>query len=156
MADTYAVSVAQVAAKLPGLFPAGFTTATHPTAAEVSEIVSTADTIVTLRVQDATGGVPLSTDKAAPVAVQFILNWVIAEVLKVVYAGNDPERLAAIVKPYLDMVTAYGLAIDGLGAQAIGTGESAPRVLAGPALPTRDLLITDADLDACSGLRGRF
>jgi hypothetical protein len=92
MADTYGVTVTDVAEELPGLFPVGFSPATAPSAAQVASFISTGDTLVTLRVKDATGGVPSASDAAAPLAKRYVINWVLAQVVKIVYAGNDPAR----------------------------------------------------------------
>lgn len=155
MADTYGVTVSDIAAELPGLFPVGFSAATIPSAAQVASFISTGDTLVTLRVKDATGGTPSPSDAAAPLAKRYVINWVLAQVMKIVYAGNDPARITEIVRAYTDVVTELGTAIDLLGEQAIGTGASAPRVYAEPALPERDLLITNIDLDGDSAYRSR-
>lgn len=155
MADTYGVTVADIAAELPGLFPVGFSDVTAPSAAQVASFISTGDTLVTLRVKDATGGVPASTDAAAPLAKRYVINWVLAQVVKIVYAGNDPARITEIARAYTDVVTELGTAIDLLGAQAIGVGDSAPRIFAGPSLPERDLMITNADLDGDPAYRPR-
>jgi hypothetical protein len=155
MADTYGVTVTEVAEELPGLFPVGFSPATAPSAAQVASFISTGDTLVTLRVKDATGGVPSASDAAAPLAKRYVINWVLAQVVKIVYAGNDPARVAEAAKAYTDVATELGAAIDLLGEQAIGAGDSAPRVFAGPSLPERDLMITNADLDGDPTFRAR-
>lgn len=152
---TYDVTVSDIAAELPGLFPVGFSAATIPSAAQVASFIATGDTLVTLRVKDATGGTPALTDAAAPLAKRYIVNWVLAQVVKIVYAGNDPARVAEAVRAYTDVVTELGTAIDLLGAQAIGVGDASLRVLVGPTTPDRDLLIGNAELDGNNAARER-
>jgi hypothetical protein len=154
VANTYTVVPADVAAELPGLFPGGFSATTRPTDAQVQGFIDTADTIVTLRVRDNVGTDPANTDRAAPIARRYILNYVLAIVTRIVYAGNDAVQVNAMAAAYdvaaktlLDSITA-------LGEQAIGTGTAAPEVLGN--MTTRSLMLCDADLDPRSGLRGRW
>lgn len=160
MADTYGVTAADVAAELPGPFPGGFTVATRPTAAQVTSFITTADTLAQLRVEDVTGIAPQSTDKAAVLARQYIIEWVKAKVLSIVYAGNDPVAISAAVKPYSDLAASLLESIAALAEQAVGTGEAASRIavsgVSTAPTVTREMVIDDTDLDAGSGLRSRF
>lgn len=157
MADTYGVLPADIAAELPGIFPGGFSATTLPSDTLVANFIAGADLAVTLKLRDTTGTTPLVTDAAAPLAKRYIIEIVKAQVLRVAYAGRDPIQVDTVVKPYellaktsLDMLAT-------LDAQAVGTGDASSRVmtsLGASGLPSRDLLITDADLDPSS--RGRF
>lgn len=157
MPDIYGVLAADIAAELPGYFPGGFTSLTRPSDEQVINEITTADTIIGLLVQDATGTEPLVTDRAAPLAKRYIINSVKAWALRVALAGRRDIDVDAQAKPYELAAGVVREALVLLGAQAVGTGEPSPRVLTSLAtsgLPTRDLLITDADLDPSS--RGRF
>jgi hypothetical protein len=160
VADTYGVVAADVAAELPGVFPDGFTVATKPTLAQVTSLITTADTVVGLRVLDSTGRAPAVSDKAAVLAKRYILEWVKAQVLRIAYVGNAPADVANAVDPYDKSAAALLTSIDSLGEQAVGTGEAAPRVHVSSTstvpVVSRDMVINDTDLDAGSSLRGRF
>jgi hypothetical protein len=159
VADTYGVTPADVAAELPGLFPGGFTATSVPSDTQVVALIAAADAAVTLRITDAVGNAPALSDKAAGLAKRYIIDWVKAQVLRIVYAGRDPFQVSAAAKPYDDLAASMLVSIDVLGSQATGTGESSPRVttsLGTSTLPTRELLITDEDLDMDSGARSRF
>lgn len=155
MADTYGVVPADIAAELPGLFPGGFTVSTKPTSAQVKALITTADTIVTLQVQDVTGGAPASTDRAADLAKRYIIDWVKAQIIRIVYAGNDAAAVAAAASPYDASIKAIGVALEQLGAQSIGTGAAAARVSVPYTTPQRDLLVTDEQLDNDESFRER-
>lgn len=156
MADTYGVTPAAVAGELHALFPGGFTVDTKPTLVQVTSFITTADTVVGLRVVDATGSTPAGSDKAAVLAVRYIIEWVKARVMALVFTGNDPVSVKAAVDPYDTMAGSMLTAIDAMGAQMIGTGLPDPRVLAGGIVPDRDLVITDCDLDQSPNRRRRF
>lgn len=159
MADTYLVTPATIAAELPGLFPGGFTATSRPSVTQVESFISTADTMVTLKVEDLVGEMPTLTDRAAPIAVRYVIEWTKAAVIRVVYAGRDPAVINAAAGPYDALVKSLSDMLVVLGEQAIGTGESSPRVMTSTdetGLPHRDLVITDVDLDPSSGRRGRW
>lgn len=160
MPDVYGVTPDDVAAELPGLFPGGFGAGTKPTAAQVTSLITTADTIVGLRILDATGTAGQSTDKASVLAERYIIEWVKGQVLRIVYTGADPVALSAAVDPYVKLAVSILESIDIMAEQAVGTGEAAPRVLvSGTAtvpVVSRDMVIDDVDLDAGSGRRSRF
>lgn len=160
MADTYGVVHGDIAAELPGLFPSGFSGATKPTAAQVTSFITTADTVVGLRVQDSTGTTPDVTDRAAALAQRYIIEATKAQVMRVVYTGNDPVQVKAAVEPYEKLAESILASIDAMGEQAAGIGEAASRVVVSTpyTVPTvyREMVINDDDLDAGSGLRGRF
>lgn len=145
MADTYGVQPAAIAAELPGLFPGGFGAGTVPTDTQVAAQITTADTMIALYVRDATGQAPSADDAAAVLAVRFIVVWVVAQVLRTVYAGNDPEKVTAATSSYVSDAAAIKAAITAMGAQAVGDGEPAPRVLASTDV-TRRLVLDDDDL----------
>lgn len=155
MADTYGVTPADVAAELPGLFPGGFSVSTTPTLAQVTSAISVADTIITLHVQNAAGQAPSIADRASPVAVRFIIDWVKAQVIRVVYAGNDPAQVAAAAKPYADLAQEAKDAITALGSQAEGEGDPSPRIQVPYTTAQRGLVVGDADLDPCTPFRER-
>jgi hypothetical protein len=154
LANTYTVAPADVAAELPGIFPGGFSSITKPTDAQVQGFIDTADTIVTLRIRDNVGTDPANTDRAAPIARRFILNYVLGIVTRIVYAGNDPVQVNAAASAYETAGKMLLDAIDVLGEQVIGVGDAAPQVLGN--ITTRSLLICDTDLDPRSGRRGIF
>lgn len=159
MADTYEVLPKDVAAELPGIFPAGFTATSMPSESQVASAISTADTLITLQVEDLVGQAPDVSDRAAPLAVRYIVEWVKAWVIRVAYAGRDPAQVNAVASPYDVLAKQMWDALIALGAQAEGTGESSPRVMTsvdGVALPVRDLVVDTIDLDARSGFRGRW
>lgn len=150
MADTYGVAPSDVAAELKGLFPTGFSGSTNPTDTMVEGWISTADIIVQLRVADITGASPSSSDKAAVLARRYIIDWTKEQVLRTVYAGNDPDRVDAAARPYQVSSKAILSDLETLGAQAAGEGDASPRVRVSSELPDRDLVITDDMLDVGS------
>jgi hypothetical protein len=152
VANTYLVAPADIAAELPGLFPGGFTATSTPTSALVQGLINTADTIVTLEIRDSTGQVPAPTDAAAPLAIRYIVETVKAAVLRIIYAGRDPNYLAGTIGPYDVLAKTAFDAIALLGSQAIGTGEAAALIVGH--MTTRPLLIDSWDLGDCG--RGRF
>jgi hypothetical protein len=154
VADTYDVTPADVAAELPGLYLGGFTSTSTPTADQVVTMISTQDTIVSLRITDDVGRSPALSDRAAAVAKRYIIESVKAMVVRIAYMGNDPVQVNAAAQPYSDIAKATLQAIDLLGQQAVGTGESAPTIVGNMA--TRALVLGNDDLDASCGSRGRF
>jgi len=141
------------------MFPAGFTATSMPNEDLVKTFIATADTIVTLQIKDLVGQAPSITDAAAPIAVRYIIEWTKAQVVRVAYAGRDPNLINAAASPYDALAKSFHDSIDALGAQAEGTGESSPLVVTSTdetGLPERALIITNRDLDACSGRRGRW
>lgn len=147
MADTYAITPAMIAAELPGLFPGGFAANTKPTAAQVVSWITTADAIITMKVQDITGAVPAVTDKAAVLAKRFVIEWVKAQVIRTAYAGNDPLSVRAAAQPYEENAKSIRDDLELLGSQAAGTGEAQSRVAVPYTTPQRDLMIRDEQLD---------
>jgi hypothetical protein len=159
MANTYTVTPADVAAELAGLFPGGFTTTSVPTDAQVADMINAADTYVTLRITDSVGTAPNVADKAASLAKRYIIESAKAQVIRVVYLGRDPFAVSQAASPYEAVAKLQLESIDLLGSQAIGTGEASPRVvtsMGASSFPSRDLLVDTIDLDAGSGLRGRY
>jgi hypothetical protein len=116
MPDTYAVKPADVAAELPGLFKDGFSQVSKPTQQQVASFISDADAIVTLHLTTALGTAPTATDPNARLAVRYILDRVKAEVLRLVYTGNDPDSVRAATQPYDDLADAMLTRIDALEA----------------------------------------
>lgn len=155
MADVYGVTPANIAAELPGLFPGGFTAGTIPAVAQVIGWITAADTIISMQVQDITGAVPAAADKAAVLAKRYIIEWVKAQVIRAAFVGNDPLSVKAAADPYDIVAIAYLEGLVALGAQAAGSGEAASRVVVPYTIPQRDLLITDAQLDADASFRSR-
>lgn len=146
MADTYGVTAASVAAEVPSLFAGGFSNATTPTDAVVASWIAAADVVVTLHVQRAAAQVPAATDQAVPLAQRYIIVRTLASVMRTVYAGHDPERVAAAAKPYDDDAMALLKEIDALGEQMTGTGQTTNRVKGDDLSLARDLLLDDSDL----------
>lgn len=147
MADTYGVTPPDIARELPGLFPVGFTATSVPSDADVANLISTADVVASLRVTDDVGQIPLLADKAAILVKRYIIDWVKAQVIRIVYGGNDPVQIDTAAKAFEVSSASMLLAIDALGAQAEGTGEAAPRVLVPYTTPQRRLVVDDCDLD---------
>lgn len=147
MPDVYGVLPDDVAAELRGLFPSGFDVDTNPTEAMVIGWISTADQIVSLRIVDITGGVPVVTDAAAPLAKTFIKEWVKTQVIRAVYVGQDPVALVSIVKSYSDNAVAILKSFDDMGSQLVGVGTAAPRTAVAYTVPDRGLMVTDDELD---------
>lgn len=155
MADTYGVTSEEVAAELRGLFPTGFDVDTVPTEAQVIEWISTADDIVRLHLVDLTGGTPAVTDAAARLAKTFIRAWVVAQVMRVVYAGNDASAVDQASRPYSDTAKTILKELDSMGLQAIGTGEASASIAVAYTLPDRELAVTDDELDMDNSYRTR-
>lgn len=155
MPDIYGVTPADIAAELPGLFPGGFTVNTKPTLAQVTALITTADTIISMRVEDITGAVPAAADKAAVLAKRYIVEWVKAQVVRIVYAGNDPAQVRQAAEAYEVNATSTSEALVALGAQAAGTGEASSRVAVPYTTPQRELIIRDEQLDDDDAYRER-
>lgn len=155
MADTYLVTAEDVSGELKNLFTGGFSATTTPTKAQVESAISTADTMVTMAVQDVTSVTPAATDKAAVIAKRYVIEWVKKWVLGIVWLGNDPARVAEALKPYGSIVTEISEAITLLGSQAAGTGEAGNRVLVPSTYPTRALIVDDTHLDGDTAYRTR-
>jgi hypothetical protein len=154
--DTYGVVPSDIAQELPGLFPTGFDATTIPTEGAVAGWITTADTIVSLRVTDVTGTNPALSDKAAVLAKRYIVDWVKEQVIRTVYTGNDVNRVEAAAKPFAVSAAALLKSIEDLGAQAVGTGEAAPRTRVASLLPQRDLVVTDSMLEPGSSRSRNF
>jgi hypothetical protein len=152
VADTYGVVHGDVSAELPGLFSGGFTANTKPAATQVTSLISTADTIITLKVLDVAGSTPSVTDKASALAKRYIVEWVKAQVVRIAYVGNDATAVKQAVDPYETNAAAMMAAIEQLGAQAEGDGTAvASRIRTGDQSRTttqRALVVDDTQLDS--------
>jgi hypothetical protein len=146
MPDIYGVTSEEVAAELRGLFPSGFDVDSIPTEAQVIAWISTADSIAALHLVDSAGQQPALTDAAAAIVKTFIRNWVEAQIIRVVYAGQDAAAVGQASKPYSDTATMILKELDDMGSQAVGTGLESPRVAVAYTLPNRDLVVTDDEL----------
>ena len=150
MADTYGVLPIDIAAELPFVFKTGdVTQADIPNRARVTEWISRADARAYLVAENIINAAPSLTDKAVPMAKEFIVQYVKAKVLAAIYAGNDPAAYATIVaSAYGDAKNALQTLID-LGTQIEGAGGSSPRLAISLATvaTSRDLLVEDIDLD---------
>lgn len=155
MADVYGVTPEDIAAELRGLFPHSFDIDTIPTEAQVIDFISTADDIVRLHLIDTTGGVPALTDAAARLAKTYIRAWVVAQVMRVVYAGNDASAVDLASRPYSDTAKMVLKELDDMGLQAIGTGAASAQVAVAYTLPNRELMVTDDELDMDDSYRTR-
>jgi hypothetical protein len=145
MADVYGVTPADIAAELSGIMPDGFAVSTLPTLGQVTSFITAMDLAVAVAVQNASGAVPSATDRLAPLAKRVIIDRVKALVIRVVYGGNDIERVDAAAAPYERSAAVALKSITDLETQAAGAGEPANRVISS-ATPTRELLVTDDDL----------
>lgn len=155
MPDTYDVLPAEVAAELKGLFPQGFTSATVPTETEVEDFISTADDIVRLHIQDATGQVPALSDAAVRIVKTYIKEWTKSQVVRSVYAGRDPTAVTAASQPYRDLATQILKDIDVMGLQVVGPGAESPKIAVAYVTPVRELAVTDDELDMDNNFRTR-
>ncbi|MDP9202283.1 MAG: hypothetical protein M3P26_10200, partial [Gemmatimonadota bacterium] len=144
-----------IAAELRGLFLTGFDVDSIPTEAQVIEWISTADDIVRLHLVDITGGTPAVTDAAARLAKTYIRAWVVAQVLRVVYSGQDSLAVDQASRPYSDTAKLVLKELDTMGLQAIGTGEASALVAVAYTLPDRELAVTDDELDMDNTYRTR-
>jgi hypothetical protein len=100
MADTYGVTAQSIADELSNLMPDGFGVGTKPSQGTVEGFISDADAIVTLHVARATGVTPSPADESARLARRYIIDATKAEVIGVVYLGNDPRDIAAARGPF--------------------------------------------------------
>lgn len=155
MPDVYGVGPADVSAELPGLFPGGFSASSLPSDVQVASWITTADTIVGMKVQDVAGAVPAATDKAAVLAKRYIIEWTKAQAVRAAYVGNDPLAVKAAAEPYEANATLLLEAIVELGAQAAGSGEASPRVMVPYTVAQRELLVTTEQLDGDAVFRER-
>lgn len=147
MADVYGVTPADVAEEVRNLFPHGFAASTIPSLAQVVTFITAADLEVAIAVGNAAGATPASSDRVAPLAKQVILNRVVARVLRIVYTGNAPSEVAALVGGYDAAAKSALDAITVLQTQAAGAGtEPAAHVVSSSTVPSRDLLVCDSDL----------
>jgi hypothetical protein len=146
MADTYGVVPEDVRTELRGLFPIPFDTTTVPTLAQVTSWISTADSIAVLHLVDSAGQTPALSDAAASIVKTFIREWVKSQVIRVVYAGQDPVAIGQASKPYVDTANAILKELDEMGSQAVGTGMESARVAVAFTIPPRDLLVEDGEL----------
>lgn len=156
MPDIYGITADDIASELRGLFVNGFDVDTVPTEAQVVSWISTADSIAALHLVDSAGQQPALTDAAAAIVKTFIRNWVEAQVIRVVYAGQDAAAVGQASKPYSDTAATILKELDDMGSQAVGTGLESPRVAVAYTLPNRDLVVTDDELgDSDSWARTR-
>jgi hypothetical protein len=151
MADTYGVTATNIAAEIPALFPTGFSAASKPAQSLVESWISTADVKVQLAILIDVGTPPSLSDKAALLAKRFIITYALANVMRVVYAGRQPQDVVAAVKPYADEAIALYGDLVALGKNAIGDGTTDQSRVRGDmgmgAYPDRELMITDDQLD---------
>jgi hypothetical protein len=100
MADTYGVLASDIASEMPALFPNGFSPTSTPSDEKVASLISTADAIATFRIGETVGlGTTPATDPNAVLARRYIIEWVKAQVWRIVYAGKDPIVVNAAVAP---------------------------------------------------------
>jgi hypothetical protein len=123
MADLYGVLPADVASELPALFPRGFDPTTTPSDTKVAQLISTADAIAAFRIGESVGlGANPATDTNAVLARRYIIEWVKAQVTRIVYAGKDPVVINAAAAP---SEAAAAQALDIVVAQVAGVWGSA-------------------------------
>lgn len=147
MSGLYGVSPVDISNELPGLFSAGFSTSTKPTAATVQSLIDAADTIAQLEVTEAIGKEPNSFSPGAVLAVKYVKEQVKAQIIRMIYAGNDPRDLAMATAPYDQIAETYRTAIQRLGTQgSTDLGVPVPRVRGQSS--ERDLLFEDTSLGA--------
>lgn len=145
MADVYGVTPDDVAALMPALFAAGFTESTVVDDTTVAAWITAADAQAQLAVRAVAGVAPSPSDLAASLAKQYVLMWTAAQVMRAVYAGQDPERVATAANQYAAPAKELLLQLRELGVQAAGSAE--PSRVFGSSGAARDLLVTNDDLD---------
>jgi hypothetical protein len=156
VADVYGIVPADIEAELTALFPAGFTPTTKPTAGQVASFIAQEDLKVAIAVQNASGTVPSSSDRLAPLAKMVIVYRVVARVLRIVYAAQAPERVDAAASPYDALARDAQKSITDLQTQATGVGDPPNRVVSSSTVPERDLLVSDDDLGLRGWTRGQY
>lgn len=105
MPGVYGVNPRDIAAELPGIFPSGFSSTSIPTEAQVASMITTADTMIGLRVLDITGEDPDPDADVAAIAVRYIIEWVKALVIRIAYSGRGPDIANAAAAVYSDLAT---------------------------------------------------
>lgn len=162
MPGLYGVTAADVAAEMPALFPIdathpnGFSAATRPTQAKVDEWITAADAIAELKVVASSGAAADPAAKAAPIVKAFIREYVKAQVIRAVYAGNDPRDVDEAARAFEQERDRLRGDLSDLGSQLEGVvASSVPRVRGRVA--DRELLVGDAQLGggALGGLSSR-
>jgi hypothetical protein len=156
MADGYGVTLAEVAAVMPGLFREGFTASTKPSQLVVQGWINAADARVQLLVQRLAGVAPESSDTAALFAKQHIIMWTCAMVMRALYAGNAPGQVAEAANQFALPAAEFLTQLEALGAQTAGSGEVPNRVRGVDGSLLRELLITDDDLGFGAARSRRF
>jgi hypothetical protein len=151
----YGVTVGDIAAELVSVLPAGISAATKPTAAQVQTWIDIADAMIELTVRDVTGTTPAVTDKAVGFAKEYIINYVAARVMRVLYVGRGADQIQAASGGYFASAKALMDAIIALGSQAVGTGDASPRLKVPTGLPVRELIVCDDELDGDNAFRRR-
>lgn len=162
MPGLYGVSAADVAAEIPALFPVdathpnGFSATTKPTQAKVEEWITAADAMAELRVVSASGQAADVNAKAAPLIRQYIRNYVLAQVMRAIYAGQDPADIDDAARPYeIERDRIYD-DLQLLGSQLEGPAAVSIARVRGK-ISDRELLVRDADIGtgALGGLSSR-
>lgn len=157
MADVYGVTTDDVAAMMPGLFKDGFSESTKPDDTTVASWVTAADAQAQLAVAAVAGVAPTPSDLASSLAKQFVLMWTAAQVMRALYAGNDPERVAAAANQYAVPAKELLAQLKALGAQAAGAAAVAPLRVRGVDISrVRDTLVEDGDLGPGASRSRRF
>lgn len=152
MPGLYGVSAADIAAEMPALFPVtvanpnGFGATTKPSEAKVNEWITAADVIAQLRVEASSGAPADPAAKAAPLAKQYIREYVKAQVIRTVYAGQDPRDVDEAAAAFESDRDRLYDDLGKLGSQLEGQGPSVARVRG--KVSDRELLIGDAQLGA--------
>jgi hypothetical protein len=149
----YGVSAADVAAEIPALFPIdgahpnGFSAATKPTQAKVEDWILAADALAELKVVSASGQAADPNAKAAPLVKQYIRDYTLAQVMRAIYAGQDPGDIDDAARPYEAERDRIYDDLQLLGSQLEGPAAvSVPRVRG--KVSDRELLIGDAEIGA--------
>jgi hypothetical protein len=149
----YGVSAADIAAEMPALFPIdgahpnGFSATTKPTQAKVEEWITAADAIAELKVVAASGAAADPAAKGAPIVKQYVREYVKAQVIRTVYAGNDARDVDEAAKSFEQDRDRLYNDLDLLGSQLEGAGAVAVARVRGK-VSDRELLIGDAQLGA--------
>jgi hypothetical protein len=159
MADVYGVTPDDIAEQLPALFPDGFSATTRVTEATVLSFIATADVMAQMLVRQSTGAEGDPSDAAAPIVREWIIQSVLAKVMRAVYAGADPARVAEAMRGYDQNAKDLRAQIEGLGALLTGVDPIQVRVRGDESMggaTERELLLTDDDLGAGARRSKRF
>lgn len=132
--------------------PDGFSDTSVPTVAMVQGWIDTADAIISVQLLDISGLAPTLADRLHGLAKDYIIEYVKEQVIRTVYAGNDPLKVKQATDGYAANQVLLVTTISSFKEQATGDALNLMEsVGVSFETPTRDFLITD---DMLGGLNG--